>query len=448
MGTPGPTQEWTDVLQHRDSTAAQAFGTSPTRRFGFTDHMVISTTATTTPLKGRLYDAMGGTDNHHTSNHHHHQVNDEVDQQTEEAEKQVSSWDVWWSMILTVLGKDKMARMGQYLLRLIMYYANKTEGYLSDDMINLNLILARYNDREKQLNLFRNLIKHPQNFARIATILVCHLFQQRVKAVVPALSLFRQMLRTGKSPFRIRNLIVAVKRAISPDGTSVNWDKLLVKKNMSDLTGLYYNICDEYLLLYKLKLVHNRDLHALAGRHEMIAWFVETCDALNTTWKRLQELSDEEMDLKIQTQVKQRARVLSRLILGANSIPTASNNNNNASNSNGNVGTHADGLVPGSGVNSMSSSMMSSYLATHDESREELKQMKEIQFKKYSAYLDLYKLLSDFAFCFYLVFKVPLPFGSLQIILGVMASALSLHKIYRELRKKLVERKKTELAKH
>lgn len=452
MGTPGPTQEWTDVLQHRDNHIATqtTFGTSPTRRL-FNDIPNMPTTATTTPLKGRLYDAMVSGEKCETITIN--PASHELDHQNEEASKQVTSWDIWWSMILTVLGKDKMARMAQYLLRLIVYYANKSETYLSDESINLQLILNRYNDREKQLNIFRNLFKHPQNFARIATILGCHVLQQRVKAVVPALSLFRQMLRTGKSPFRIRNLVVALKNAIAPDGSSINWQKLLVKKNISDLTGLYYNICDEYLLLYKLKLVHNREMHTWASRHEMIAWFVETCFALNTTWKNLQELSEEEMDLKIQSQVKQRARVLSRLILGSGSAVinhnTTTTNNNNNNNNSGNVAattTQIEGLIPGSGSNSMSSSIMSSYL-THEDSKEELKQMKDLQFKKYSNYMDLYKLISDFAFCFYLVFKVPLPFGSLQIILGVMSSSFSLHKIYREQRKKLVDRKRAELSK-
>ena len=113
---------------------------------------------------------------------------------------------------------------------------------------------------------------------------------------------------------------------------------------------------------------------------------------------RLQKLSQQEMDLKIQIQVKSKARLLSKQLLGASSI---------------------EGL-------------------SHEDDTKDAQQLKEIQFKKYNSYIDIYKSLFDFIFNTYTVFNMALPFDTLQLWMGISASSLSILKLYRETRKRLI----------
>lgn len=315
----------------------------------------------------------------------------------------VHQMDILWSMLNDVVGKDKMAKFGQYTLRLLIYWANKSENYLSDSQINFKTINLRYNDREKKLNLFMNFLKHPQNFIRIITILVCSIFSSRFAGMVKGLSMYRQFLRFGKTPFRLRNLYNKLRSAIIFDKEKQLLDlshfqaKFLTNSTLGDLAGLYYGVSDETLLLYKLDFLSNKPLHALANRHEALAWYSETILGLYNAYENLQNLSQKEIELKIQIQVKSRSRVLSKQLLG------------------GTITT----------------------MDTHLGDEKDLLKLKEIQFKKTNIHLDIYKGLSDFFFNSYTVFRSPLPFATLQIWLGISASSFSIIKLYRETKKKL-----------
>ena len=108
------------------------------------------------------------------------------------------------------------------------------------------------------------------------------------------------------------------------------------------------------------------------------------------------------MDLKIQIQVKNRAKALSKqLLIGESTI----------------LNTHVGGV-----------------------SRDDKTLLNNIQFKKNNAYLDIYKNISDLVFNSYTVFRLTLPFDTLQIWMGISASVLSTVKLYRETKKQLIEK--------
>lgn len=313
--------------------------------------------------------------------------------------QKTSTVDILWHMLNDVVGKDKMAKFGQYTLRLLIYWANKTEASLSDPQINFTTISARYNDREKKLNLFMNFLKHPQNFVRIIAILVCSVFSSRFAGMVSGLSMYRQFLRFGKSPFRLRKVLAKLLQSTTP-GLGLDLSKLRANfannATLVELAGLYYNIFDESLLLYKLNLLSNKSYRAITVRHEALSWYCDTLLGLYNAYGDFQNLSLKEIELKIQIQVKSRARALSKQILGAGAGTTLD------------VSDDKDHFA-----------------------------LKDVQFRKTNAYLDIYKGLSDFVFNSYTVFNAPLPFATLQIWMGISASSLSIFKLYRETRKKL-----------
>lgn len=315
--------------------------------------------------------------------------------------KAVHSMDVLWGMLNTVVGKDKMAKIGQYTLRLLLYHASKTQEFLSDEHINIALINDRYYDRTAKLSLLQNFVKHPANFSKIVMILACAVFSSRLTPMVGGLAMYRQFLRFGKTPFRLRNFMHLLSGLITKDNT-IDLKKarqLLTTKTCSDVFGLYYGIHDEILLLFKLKFFTNKSLQKYASRHEARAWYYETLLALYTSYQRLQLLSQQEMDMRIQIQVKQRAKLLSKQLLGGSQITSS-----------------------------------------HHEDSTDIHQLRDIQFKKVNSYIDIYKWLADFAFNTYTVFSLPLPFDTFQIWMGIAASLLSCTKLYRETHKKLAEK--------
>lgn len=308
-------------------------------------------------------------------------------------------FDIFWSMINNLTGKDKLSKVGQYLIRLLLYYSRQTRNYLSDDLINIDVIDKRYNDREKKLNLLRNFLKHPFDFSRIVIIFLLGRFDARFKNIVGGIAMYRQFLRFGKTPFRARDIAQKVKQAEKSGLQSI-----LNRKFLGDLIGFYYGINDECLLLFKLGVFTNKSLHKFVGRHESIAWYYDSILGIYNALENINHFSNKEMELKIQIQVKNKARKLSKQILGSRDVT--------------------------------SNHIFIDYYKENS-SNTDSKDLEEIQFQKVNAYIDLLKWSSDFIFDSYTVFRMKLPFDTLQMWFGLSASSLSSYKLYRETRRKL-----------
>ncbi|CUM63765.1 uncharacterized protein PRCAT00001349001 [Priceomyces carsonii] len=319
----------------------------------------------------------------------------------------VTFWDVIWVLMNDMAGKDKMAKICQYSLRLTLHYTKEVLSYMSDDLLNITVIRQRYNNTEKQLELMKNFFKHPSDFMKIVTLLTCSILRSRLTGVVNGISIYRQFGRFGKTPFRIRNLIKKLQSNYDPNTRTLNINNLAKSSTISDITSLYYGINDETLLLFKLKFFTNKRFRAFASRHETLAWFHESVINLYILYEKLKLLSQQEMDLKIQIQVKNKAKSLSKQLLGG-----------------------------------LSSHQLEYPLTEGDD----IKLLKDVQFKKHNAYLDVYKYLSDFVFTFYPTFGLPLPFSTLQIWLGISAATFSTLKLYREAKKKLLDLAKKKMT--
>lgn len=310
----------------------------------------------------------------------------------------VSLIDVFWAMVNDLTGKDKLAKFGQYSLRLVLYHAQNTQKALSDDVVNIKSISKTYELNEKILDLLKNFVQNPRAFARVLVILICSVLHSRLSSVVPALGLYRQLLRFGKSPFRINSLYHKLCTNVYVDKLSGSWrisERFFTKSTLGEVIALYYSVNDELNLLYKLNFLKNPTWKRIAMDHEAYAWYCDSWFALYNSYNSLQKLSHQEMELKIQIQVKKRSRALSRQLLG------------------------------GTALLNLNSSL-------DDDSSLDAHLLKEIYFKKTNAHLDIYKALSDIAFNSYTVFNLKLHFATVQIWMGISASFLSSVKLYRE----------------
>lgn len=321
--------------------------------------------------------------------------------------KAVHSADVLWAMVNDITGKDKLAKFGQYTLRLLLHHSAQTQTYLSDDVVNIKLINKTYKETGKIFDLIVNFLQNPRAFARVLVILVCSVFKLRFEATVPALGMYRQFLRFGKSPFRIRALFNKVRESSYRDPITNTWkisDKLFSNATLGEVVSLYYSLNDEGLLLYKLKFLRNPTLRKFVGRHESYAWYCDSWLALYNAWNNLNRLSQKEIDVKIQIQVKKRARAISKQLLGGTAL--------------------------------YSSDLSVSSL---EEDSKDAQTLKEIQFRKTNATLDIYKTISDIVFNSYTVFSIPLHFPTIQIWMGISASLLSSIKLFREKKRLMVK---------
>lgn len=319
--------------------------------------------------------------------------------------KRVHSMEVLWSMLNDITGKDKMAKFGQYTLRLLLHHSAKTQEYLSDDVVNIKLINKTYRETGRMMDLLVSFVQHPQEFTKIVVILTCSIFSLRFKAWVPALGTYRQLLRFGKSPFRLRALFKKLREATYHDPVTKSWkinDMFFNNNTLGEVISLYYSLNDEALLLYKLKFLRNPTLRKFVGKHESYAWYLDSWLALYNAWNNLNRLSQKEMDVKIQIQVKKKARAISKQLLGGTALHSLDFGN-------------------------------------PDDDSGDSQALKEIHFRMTNARLDIYKTISDIVFNSYTVFNAALHFDTIQIWMGISASLLSSIKLYREKKRSLVK---------
>ncbi|RKP31566.1 hypothetical protein METBISCDRAFT_13807 [Metschnikowia bicuspidata] len=311
--------------------------------------------------------------------------------------------DVFWAMVNDITGKDKLAKFGQYLLRLLLHHAQQIQQYLSDDRVNIKTISHTYTSNDKILALVLKFACNPRAFARVLGILVCSVFSSRCAGLVPALGMFRQILRFGKSPFRVRALWLKVRENAYHNPKLRLWrlhGDLVTKNTLGDAVALYYSVNDEISLLFKLRFLRNSTLRAFATLHEAYAWYCDSWLAMYNAMGRLRKLSQQEIETRILIQVKQRSRVLSKQILGTLAFQTA---------------------VP------------------DDDDRDALA-LAEIRFNIDNVKLDILKTVSDIVCNSYTVFNVPLHFATVQIWTGISAAFLSSVKLYREKQRALERR--------
>ena len=126
--------------------------------------------------------------------------------------------------------------------------------------------------------------------------------------MINGLSMYRQFLRFGKTTFRIRDLIVKFHHNVfnnsSDNQVQINKSKIFDRKTLGQFLSLYYGINDESILLYKLNVLSNPDYKKFVSKHESIAWHCETWLALYNAYENLQNLLQQEMDLKFKFKLK------------------------------------------------------------------------------------------------------------------------------------------------
>ncbi|AAS54716.2 AGR226Wp [Eremothecium gossypii ATCC 10895] len=231
--------------------------------------------------------------------------------------------DVLARLVESVAGKDKTAKIIKYTLDLLRLYLSqyRTRLVQSDPTA-----LARY-ARLAGAWSWGLLVRHPVTLLKLWLVSVAKQFEAKSQTVCTNISIFRQMMRFGSTPFLARALYqkaAATYRQAQklPAGDTagvlqVVRGQWLNEPTLTDVLYLYYGIMDELSLTYSFGLWAHKGLYAFVARHEVLSWQYDILLSLKKGWCRLREINAKILDLEIQCKVRQRAWDISQKLHSA-----------------------------------------------------------------------------------------------------------------------------------
>ncbi|SCU89403.1 LAFA_0E17744g1_1 [Lachancea sp. 'fantastica'] len=233
--------------------------------------------------------------------------------------------DILRAIFETLSGKDKLAKILKYVLDLLKLFVGRSRTTITrwDPQV-----LRHYSKVLSQLNL-RLALKHPITIIKILTVACLQNFESRASLISTSLSLFRQILRFGGTPFRVASMgqklgstvqQIATAKQLSSSQSTISTSSIAVavinknwvnESSLADFIDLYYGIMDELALLHKFKVWNHAALFRWVSKHEALSWYYDIMLGLKKNWVSLQDLNRAQLELEIQLQVKKRALELS-----------------------------------------------------------------------------------------------------------------------------------------
>lgn len=238
-------------------------------------------------------------------------TNEPSSSQISENHRVIKSIDILQYLVNSLAGKDKLAKILKYTLDLLRLLINKSRNSMTKWDPS---ILVHYKKALKNLN-FTLVLKHPITIIKVLLVAIFQNFESKADFVSQQLSLYRYILRFGGTPFR------AVKMFQKLQKSQFDLDKIekiwLNESSLTDFFDLYYGICDEMVLLHKLKVWSHPGLYSWFSRHECISWQYDILMGLKNNWLQLQSIQTKIVELQIQSQVRTRALKLSANLQGS-----------------------------------------------------------------------------------------------------------------------------------
>ncbi|CCH61458.1 hypothetical protein TBLA_0E04030 [Henningerozyma blattae CBS 6284] len=219
-------------------------------------------------------------------------------------------------IINSLSGKDKIAKLLKSILDLIkLFLKNSRNNILKWDIYIQSYYKKFISMPTSNKYKWKLLIKHPISFLKISLLIFMENFEKKSNFITTQLTLFRYMLRFGNTPFRLlefKNKIQNTIKEIYIDKTQTFDLEYLNKtwfneRTLIDFLALYYGICDELLLLHKLKFWSNKSMYKFVDRHSTISSQYDSMLAVKNVVLKIKKISNEQQELKIQLQVRRTA---------------------------------------------------------------------------------------------------------------------------------------------
>lgn len=219
--------------------------------------------------------------------------------------------DVLEYLVNSLAGKDKLTKILKYTLDLLrLLISNSRAGITKWDPT----VLLYYKKVLKNFSV-RSVIRHPVTISKILLVAIFENFESKANFVSQQLSTYRYILRFGGTPFRIVKMLQKVQQT--------EFDRVKLQEiwfnesSLRDFLDIYYGICDEMVLLHKLKVWSHPGLFNWFSRHEVLSWQYDIVLSLKDNWMKLETIQKKIIELNIQSQVRSKALKLSANLQGS-----------------------------------------------------------------------------------------------------------------------------------
>ncbi|CDR37707.1 CYFA0S01e15412g1_1 [Cyberlindnera fabianii] len=317
----------------------------------------------------------------------------------EELRSVLTRFDVFKLLLSKVGGKDRLAKVSQYVLNLIKLYLINTRRYL-------------VNEKFTDLSLDpRQHWQTPFKYAKLLVFLNSTILEKKITELTKNISAFRYALRFGGTPNRLRSFILKFNTFIK-NPTPAFFQKLYLNEDsLGDFIDLWYGIFDELELLFKVNVLTNPTFKSFVSRQGALAWYADIILGLKKNWWKLQANRERQVQINIQHQVKQRASLLSkRLVEGIGSTPLREQLMREFNNKS----PMGNGLL--------------------------MLELKELKYEEKIVLLDLVRLSFDFVCDTIDVFNLKLP-AAVYLLSGAFSGSCGLSKVWLMCKKELSEDK-------
>ncbi|QEU62061.1 Pex25/Pex27 [Kluyveromyces lactis] len=241
--------------------------------------------------------------------------------------KVMNKVDILKAVFATLTGKDRIAKIFKYVIDILRIFIQRSMYYNNKD-IDMDAYLKVFS-KGNLLTILRN----PRLSGKLFLSSSSKLFLEKGALVSSQLGFYRQIMRCGGTPFRLHHWYQKLIRTFHASQKSSNLhSKGLVwyknwwnEESLSEFIDLYYGIMDELMLLYKLKLWSNKSMYGWVSKHEALSWYYDIILGLKKNWEKLQSIKQQEFELKIQYQVRQRALELSSKLNATPSVDSTKN---------------------------------------------------------------------------------------------------------------------------
>ena len=212
------------------------------------------------------------------------------------------------NLINSLKGKDRIAKVLEYLLKLLRGYVVRSIVYIQG-----RNYLSLENDKLLKWRTVKTLI-HLIPRVYLKLLGSPERIDKQLEYISSQLETYRYFLRSGNSPFLLYKLIKRLGvtfKSLGKNrelGATTGMRKIwLTESSLTDVVGLYFSVFDGLLLFNRLKIWSDKRLCSVASRHRNLAWESRILFDIFHTWEQLNQLQGKETELRVQLLVRERA---------------------------------------------------------------------------------------------------------------------------------------------
>lgn len=218
-------------------------------------------------------------------------------------------------LVGSLAGKDKAAKVLKYTLDVINVFVRKSRQNITRWDPH---VLTYYKKVLRELSVWM-VVRHPLTILKVWVVAMSRSFESKAAYVSQQLSTYRYVLRFGSSPFQVLDLWRKVMQTYTAGISVSTIQKLWFNEgSLRDVINMYNTICDELVLLHKLKVWDHGPFYQWLERQEAISWEADILFSLKNKFLELEQVKQKQYELSIDLRARKQALDLSRSLHSSN----------------------------------------------------------------------------------------------------------------------------------